>query len=132
MRAVGRRFLLLYECFLTRKCCEQDLQGRDDAKEKLGKKLTNWSGNSTLGMKNIRALLATLHGVIWEGAKWKQQSLADVVQAKRVRLSYRKAIRICHPDRHQNAAPDQKYIAERVFEALNAAYKIFEETELNR
>jgi hypothetical protein len=35
---------------------------------------------------NIRALLASLHTVLWEGSGWKQPSMADMVENNKVRL----------------------------------------------
>ncbi len=35
---------------------------------------------------NIRALLSSMHTVLWEGAEWKQPGLTDMVEPAKVRL----------------------------------------------
>ncbi len=34
---------------------------------------------------NIRALLSSMHTVLWEGAEWKQPGLTDMVEPVKVR-----------------------------------------------
>lgn len=49
--------------------------------------------------KNVRALLCTLNSVLWEGVRWEQISMADVMTVKQVKQQYRKAARAVHPDK---------------------------------
>ncbi len=49
--------------------------------------------------KNVRALLCTLSAVLWEGVRWEQISMADVMTVKQVKQQYRKAARAVHPDK---------------------------------
>lgn len=49
--------------------------------------------------KNVRALLCTLGTVLWEGVRWEQISMADVMTVKQVKQQYRKAARAVHPDK---------------------------------
>ncbi|EUB59717.1 Cyclin-G-associated kinase [Echinococcus granulosus] len=51
--------------------------------------------------KNVRALLCTLNSVLWEGVRWEQISMADVMTVKQVKQQYRKAARAVHPDKIQ-------------------------------
>ena len=104
---------------------------RDKVKTELQEKLLQWSGDVNKGtLKNIRALLTTMDTVLWEGSGWKPLTLADCVQASKIKIKYYKAIRMVHPDRSQNAEPKQKYISEQIFTALNAAWDKFQRTEI--
>lgn len=52
--------------------------------------------------RNIRALLSTLHTVLWEGeTRWKTVGMADLVTPDQVKKYYRKAVLIVHPDKVQ-------------------------------
>ncbi|XP_072290222.1 cyclin-G-associated kinase isoform X2 [Eucyclogobius newberryi] len=75
--------------------------------------------------RNIRALLSTLHTVLWEGeTRWKQVGMADLVTPDQVKKYYRKAVLIVHPDK----AADQPYeqYAKMIFMELNDAWSEFE------
>lgn len=50
--------------------------------------------------RNIRALLSTLHTVLWEGeTRWKPVGMADLVTPDQVKRYYRKAVLVVHPDK---------------------------------
>lgn len=50
--------------------------------------------------KNIRALLSSLHLMLdWEGVRWKETSMADLVTGAQVKKAYRKAVLDVHPDK---------------------------------
>ena len=103
-----------------------------DAKSKawaeLRPKLEKWSG-SDKDRKPIRTLLCTLHTVLWEGAKWTPTTV--IVRPNEVRISFRKAMLVVHPDKVPSGSPaDVQVIAKHCFENLNAAYEKFEATEL--
>lgn len=50
--------------------------------------------------RNIRALLSTLHTVLWEGeTRWKPVGMADLVTPDQVKKYYRKAALVVHPDK---------------------------------
>ena len=58
-------------------------------RQKLNVKLLAWSGDKNVGtLKKIRPLLSSLHTVLWEGARWKQVSLGDILEAKGVKKAY--------------------------------------------
>jgi curved DNA-binding protein CbpA len=42
-----------------------------------------------------------------------------------VKLSYRKAMLVVHPDRCATLPPETRFIAKRIFEAINEAYQDF-------
>lgn len=50
--------------------------------------------------RNIRALLSTMHTVLWEGeTRWKPIGMADLVTPEQVKKVYRKAVLVVHPDK---------------------------------
>lgn len=50
--------------------------------------------------RNIRALISTLHTVLWEGeTRWKPMGMADLVTPDQVKKAYRKAVLVVHPDK---------------------------------
>jgi hypothetical protein len=63
---------------------------------------------------NIRALLSTLHTVLWEGSGWKQPGMADLVEAKHVKKAYMRANLVVHPDKvqHRGGTVEQVRAAE--------------------
>ena len=68
-------------------------------------------------------LLCTLETVLWEGAKWKSVKMSELVNARKVHIKYLRACAVVHPDKNMDAGVERKYIAERVFAALNEAKK---------
>ena len=48
---------------------------------------------------NIRALLSTLHTVLWPDSGWKPPGLTDLVEPTRVKRAYMKANLVVHPDK---------------------------------
>lgn len=49
--------------------------------------------------KNIRALLCSLSSVLWEGAKWNDIGMHQLVHHNDVKKMYRKACLKVHPDK---------------------------------
>ncbi len=80
---------------------------------------------------NLRALLSTLHAVLWEGAAWTQPELEDLLEPDRVKKSSHKAMKNLHPDKAQGSL-EQIVIAGMVVAALNDAWTKFESAELKR
>ena len=48
---------------------------------------------------NIRALLCSLHSVLWDDSNWKKVELHQLVTASDVKKAYRKACLSVHPDK---------------------------------
>ena len=48
---------------------------------------------------NIRALLSTLHTVLWEGSGWNPPNMTDLVETNKVKKQYMKANLVVHPDK---------------------------------
>mmetsp|Transcript_56023 Transcript_56023/g.133476 ORF Transcript_56023/g.133476 Transcript_56023/m.133476 type:complete len:374 (-) Transcript_56023:126-1247(-) len=108
---------------------EEDMKsGKVEAANKLGAELDTWARlpDGSGKFKDIKTLLCTTHKVAWEGSGWNELSLADVLQDSAVKKHYRKAITIFHPDKHQSAPIEQQTRAERIFQALNEAWKVKE------
>eukprot|EP00934_Nitzschia_sp_Nitz4_P000904 Nitzschia sp. Nitz4//scaffold38_size140716//51505//52779//NITZ4_003138-RA/size140716-processed-gene-0.120-mRNA-1//-1//CDS//3329550051//904//frame0 len=79
--------------------------------------------------KQLRALLASLHTVLWPGAKWKQLTIGDLLQDAKVKRAYHKATLVVHPDKTHELPPDQRFLAKRVFDALSQAKSNFDNGE---
>ncbi|KAM4721202.1 auxilin isoform 2-T2 [Rhinophrynus dorsalis] len=75
--------------------------------------------------RNIRALLSTMHTVLWSGeTKWKPVRMADLVTPEQVKKVYRKAVLVVHPDK-ATGQPYEQY-AKMIFMELNDAWSEFE------
>ncbi|XP_051986503.1 putative tyrosine-protein phosphatase auxilin isoform X6 [Xyrauchen texanus] len=75
--------------------------------------------------RNIRALLSTMHTVLWEGeTRWKPVGMADLVTPEQVKKIYRKAVLVVHPDK-ATGQPYEQY-AKMIFMELNDAWSEFE------
>lgn len=96
----------------------------DEAKMKHDKVLTSW-GIKNNEKANIRNLLTSMHTVLWPDSGWKPVGLGDVIESKKVKLFYRKAMLVVHPDRCSSSTAEVRFIAKRVFEAVNEAYQDF-------
>ncbi|XP_038650395.1 putative tyrosine-protein phosphatase auxilin isoform X1 [Scyliorhinus canicula] len=93
---------------------------KDMDPEKL--KLLDWIEGKE---RNIRALLSTMHTVLWEGeTKWKPVGMADLVTPEQVKKVYRKAVLVVHPDK-ATGEPYEQY-AKMIFMELNDAWSEFE------
>eukprot|EP00811_Abedinium_folium_P003324 NODE_13055_length_1188_cov_2.820924.p1 GENE.NODE_13055_length_1188_cov_2.820924~~NODE_13055_length_1188_cov_2.820924.p1 ORF type:complete len:105 (-),score=18.23 NODE_13055_length_1188_cov_2.820924:167-481(-) len=74
--------------------------------------------------KDIRTLLSTAHEVDWKHSGWEPLTLSQLmVKEGEIKRKFRKAITIFHPDKHQEADAEVQFRTERIFEAVNAAYK---------
>lgn len=75
--------------------------------------------------RNIRALLSTMHTVLWEGeTRWKPVGMADLVTPDQVKKVYRKAVLVVHPDK-ATGQPYEQY-AKMIFMELNDAWSEFD------
>lgn len=114
---------------------ERDMQMlRDQAErnriaETLDFEIKRWAAGKE---GNLRALLSTLHYVLWPECGWQPVSLTDLITAASVKKVYRKATLCIHPDKVQQkgASLQQKYIAEKVFDLLKEAWNKFNSEEL--
>jgi hypothetical protein len=102
----------------------QEKNEMEQARAKHDVGLTNWSTDNKQ-KRNIRTLLTTMHTVLWTPNKWKTIGLGDVLEARQVKLQYRKAMLIVHPDRCSGESAEIRFIAKRVFEGVNEAWEEF-------
>jgi len=96
----------------------------DDSNEILPTKedVHRWS-TSGGRVANLRALLSSMHTVLWPGSGWKPVSLADLVDVQQVKDVYKRAFLIVHPDKV--VGPRRQELARQIFSALRAAYDMF-------
>ncbi|XP_031789638.1 cyclin-G-associated kinase isoform X2 [Nasonia vitripennis] len=84
-------------------------------------KVTEW----TEGKKgNLRALLCSMHTILWDGCKWQKCEMHMLVSAADVKKSYRKACLAVHPDKQ--AGTENENMAKLIFMELNNAWSTFE------
>uniref|UniRef100_A0A2K6C4R3 Cyclin G associated kinase n=1 Tax=Macaca nemestrina TaxID=9545 RepID=A0A2K6C4R3_MACNE len=75
--------------------------------------------------RNIRALLSTLHTVLWDGeSRWTPVAMADLVAPEQVKKHYRRAVLAVHPDKAAGQPYEQH--AKMIFMELNDAWSEFE------
>nr|CAH7718848.1 unnamed protein product [Callosobruchus chinensis] len=73
---------------------------------------------------NIRALLCSMHTILWEGGKWQKCEMHQLVTAADVKKAYRKACLAVHPDKQ--AGTENENLAKLIFMELNNAWSDFE------
>ncbi|XP_066598414.1 cyclin-G-associated kinase [Prorops nasuta] len=85
-------------------------------------KIAEW----TEGKKgNLRALLCSLHTVLWpEADRWQRYDMHQLVTPADVKKAYRKACLAVHPDKQAGTANEN--IAKLIFMELNNAWSTFE------
>ncbi|KAG0640592.1 hypothetical protein HOY80DRAFT_789996 [Tuber brumale] len=75
---------------------------------------------------NLRALLASLDTVLWEGNGWKKVSMGELLMPNKCKIAYMKGIGKVHPDKISlDATTEQKMISAAVFTLLNEAWDKF-------
>uniref|UniRef100_A0A1I8PUS5 non-specific serine/threonine protein kinase n=1 Tax=Stomoxys calcitrans TaxID=35570 RepID=A0A1I8PUS5_STOCA len=79
----------------------------------------------TEGKKNnIRALLCSMHTVLWADAKWTKCEMSQLITPADVKKGYRKACLAVHPDKHNGTENEET--AKMIFMELNNAWTDFE------
>ncbi|XP_069877736.1 cyclin-G-associated kinase isoform X2 [Dipodomys merriami] len=105
-----------------RTMAEMRRQGLARDADPLKLKLLDWIEGKE---RNIRALLSTLHTVLWDGeSRWTPVSMADLVTPEQVKKQYRRAVLVVHPDK-ATGQPYEQY-AKMIFMELNDAWSEFE------
>ena len=98
----------------------------DVARKKLEPKIKAWSEEHGK-KKQLRALLGTLHTILWPGANWKPIGLGDLLDDSKCKRAFHKASRVVHPDKTHHLEPEQRFLAKRIFDALSQAKTQFDE-----
>eukprot|EP01137_Pigoraptor_chileana_P011340 Opistho-2@62032 len=75
---------------------------------------------------NLRALISTLHLILWDGSGWHETGMGALVKGAQVKKAYMKACLIVHPDKAVGTANES--LAKRIFCELNDAYNAFRES----
>lgn len=76
--------------------------------------------------KQLRALLASLHTILWPGADWKPISIGDVLDDSKMKKFFHKASRVVHPDKTHHLDAEKRFLAKRIFDALSQAKADFD------
>jgi hypothetical protein len=97
----------------------------DEVRRRLEPSIKAWSEEHGK-KKQLRALLASLHTILWPGAQWKQVTIGDLLDDKKVKLAFHKASRVVHPDKTHHLPAEQRFLAKRIFDALSQAKNEFE------
>ena len=69
--------------------------------------------------------IGNLQTVLWPDCRWKPVGLGDLLEPRQVKLQYRKAMLVVHPDHNVKLSNEHRYICKRIFEAVNEAYNDF-------
>uniref|UniRef100_A0A2R5LDN2 Auxilin n=1 Tax=Ornithodoros turicata TaxID=34597 RepID=A0A2R5LDN2_9ACAR len=86
--------------------------------------ILDWTANKE---RNIRALLCSLHTVMWEGTRWSEVGMHQLVSAADVKKMYRKACLAAHPDKQ--VGTEHEELAKLIFMELNDAWSEFEKQQ---
>lgn len=98
----------------------------DAARKRLEPKIKAWSEEHGK-KKQLRALLGTLHTILWPGAGWQPIGLGDLLDDGKVKRAFHKASRVVHPDKTHHLGPEERFLAKRIFDALSQAKTEFDE-----
>ncbi|GAX13736.1 hypothetical protein FisN_30Lh022 [Fistulifera solaris] len=97
----------------------------DMVRKKLEPTIKAWSEEHGK-KKQLRALLASLHTILWPGADWKPISIGDVLDDSKLKKFFHKASRVVHPDKTHHLDADKRFLAKRIFDALSQAKTEFD------
>jgi hypothetical protein len=92
----------------------------DAVRKRLEPKIKAWSEEHGK-KKQLRALLASLHTILWPGAKWTPVSIGDILDDSKLKRCYHKASRVVHPDKIRELDAEKRFLAKRIFDALTQA-----------
>ncbi|RWS29397.1 cyclin-G-associated kinase-like protein [Leptotrombidium deliense] len=103
---------------------KQELVKEGMSPEKL--KVLDWKENKT---RNIRALLGSLHTIVWDGCNWQNVGMHQLINSSDVKKMYRKACIAVHPDKVIGTSHEE--LAKLIFVELNDAWSEFEKQQGN-
>jgi len=92
----------------------------DEVRKRLEPKIKAWSEEHGK-KKQLRALLGTLHTILWPEAKWKQVTIGDMLNDAKCKKFYHKATLVVHPDKTHHLDAEKRFLAKRIFDALSQA-----------
>merc|ERR1711937_978779 len=89
---------------------KKDEVEEDAVRKKLEPKIKAWSEEHGK-KKQLRALLGSLHTILWPEAKWKPVSLGDILHDNKCKRCFHKASRVVHPDKTGDLDPEKRFLA---------------------
>jgi len=92
----------------------------DTARKQLEPRIKAWSEEHGK-KKQLRALLASLHTILWPDAKWTPITLGDILDDSKCKRAFHKASRVVHPDKTSSLDAPKRFLAKRIFDALSQA-----------
>ena len=97
---------------------ESEEAERSELKDSVDGRVAAWKTGKEA---NVRALIASLDGVLWPELGWQKVGLHELVTDKQVKIRYTKAIGKLHPDKLAvgQTTVEQRMIAGAVFGTLN-------------
>ena len=98
----------------------------DEVRKRLEPRIKTWSEEHGK-KKQLRALLASLHTILWPEATWKQLTIGDLLDDKKVKLAFHKASRVVHPDKAHHLDAEKRFLAKRIFDAISQAKTEFDD-----
>jgi hypothetical protein len=63
--------------------------------------------------------------VLWEDSGWTPVPLSELMDAKKVRRVWLKAVAVVHPDKVQGSDVERQLTAERIFNVLRDSFDAF-------
>lgn len=112
---------------------EHERAERDRLRATVDARINEWTRGGER-RHNLRALLGSLHHVLWNGAAWRPPGMQALIEPRRVKIAYHRAILVTHPDKcaaRSDLSVEQCMVAEEVFTVLQKAYDAFERAELS-
>lgn len=104
---------------------KQEEMEEDEVRKRLEPQIKAWSEEHGK-KKQLRALLGTLHTILWPGANWKPVGLGDLLDDANVKKYFHKASRVVHPDKTHHLPAEQRFLSKRIFDALSQAKSEFD------
>ncbi|KAG1301023.1 hypothetical protein G6F64_012171 [Rhizopus arrhizus] len=96
---------------------------RLEKEDKVNAQLIMWKTGKE---RNLRALLGSLELILWSGIQWKGVTINELLEPRKCKMMYMKAISKVHPDKlSSKATVEQKLLASGIFTTLNQAYDTF-------
>lgn len=98
----------------------KDKADEDEVRKRLEPRIKAWSEEHGK-KKQLRALLGTLHTILWAESGWKPVNIGDILDDGKVKKVYFKASRIVHPDKTGGMTAEHRFLAKRIFDSLTQA-----------
>ncbi len=94
---------------------------RLEKEDKVNAHLTAWKSGKE---KNLRALLSSLEQILWTGIEWKGVTMTELLEPRKCKITYMKAIAKVHPDK-------VIIIKKLAYFNLNSSFSFLQKQQLN-